>query len=150
MRTLGLIISFLLLVSLFPTHQFDWESYVVQSTENNLSNRDYQTDDSYDRQQAGVLYDNDELTLLTTYECENDDIIPCRMNQWGQQLRVFASRLQLRFQSIVLQIKRIIHILSVYLTTLINHISQFCSSAYLFCWQYAADCYVFAFRQIII
>lgn len=100
--------------------------------------------------QEDMLYDDDEVTLLSTYTCQHDDVVPRRINSWGAQLRVLTSRIQWRCQLAILLVKKLTHLLSAYLTTLINHISQFYSSIHSLCWQYAADCYVFAYRQILI
>ena len=107
-------------------------------------------DDSSCHAQTDKLYDDDILTLLITYDTENDDVLPFRVNSWSRQLRVLTSRIQLRSQHYVLLVKKLTRLLSVHLTTLLNHISQFYSSIHSLCWQYAADCYVFALRQIII
>ena len=97
-----------------------------------------------------VLYDDDAVTLLSTFSFQHDDGIPSRFNNGGRQLRVLNARVQLRSHALTTLVKRLTLLLSVHLTTLINHISQFYSSVKLLCWHHAADCYVFAFRQIII
>ena len=97
-----------------------------------------------------VVYDDDAITLLTTYHCQNDNGVPCRLNRWGRQLRVMSARMQIQWLSHVSLVKKITHLLSVYLTTLIHRISQFYSTLKPVCWQYSADCYVFAIRQILI
>ena len=150
MKSFVLIISSLLLMLLAPMDKLVGEDCAAMLTDGCLTEKYEQTNFVDYVQSDDILYDQDAVTLLTTYQCGNDDIVPCRINQWGQQLRTFASRLQFRHHSMLLQVKKMTHFLSVYLTTLINHISQYYSSLHSLCWQYAADCYVFAFRQIII
>ena len=149
MKELILVVFSFLLVLFASMVNMEQNGCAVLSTRYSLS------DDTHSKEIVGdvqpdILYDQDVVTLLTTYSCQNDDVMPCRMNQLVHQLRVFASRLQLRCQLVVLLLKKLTRFLSEYLTTLINHISQFYSSVNLCCWQYAADCYVFAFRQIVI
>ena len=150
MRGLILIISSLLLMLLTPMDKLMGEQYAVNSLENCRVEGNNSINDSQVIHSDDVLYDGDVVTLLTTYDFGNDDVVPRRVNQWGQQFRLFTTRLQFRYHSLVLQVKKMTRLLANYLTTLINHISQFYSSLHSLCWQYAADCYVFAFRQIII
>ena len=150
MRGLVLIISSLLLLLLTPMDKWMGEQCAVNLSGDCLTEGNSSLRDSQDMHSEDVLYDGDVVTLLTTYDCGNDDVVPRRVNQWGQQLRLFVARLQFRCHSLVLQVKKMTRLLSSYLTTLINHISQFYSLLHSLCWQYAVDCYVFAFRQIII
>ena len=143
MRILLFIFSCVLLMHLFPVEKWDAIACAAQTSENTMA--ELKSDDASD-----ILYDEDTRTLLSTILNQSDDVIPSRLNQWEVQLRVLSSRLQHRSHRIVLMVKRFILCMSDYLTTLINHITQFYSTLKLFGWQYAADCYVFAFRQIII
>ena len=155
MKGLILIVSCLLLMLIAPTIYLGWTGSAVQSiaccrVESVSAATGSVSDDSSMCSDSDILYDTNAVTLLSTFDSENDDVIPFRMNSWRYQIRTFSSRLQIRYQAVLLLVKKLIHWQSVYLTTLINHISQYYSSIYLFCWQYAADCYVFALRQIII
>ena len=163
MKSLLLVISCLLLVLLTPMDKLESDSCAVRLAEScqaeactpiaaaDQASSDMNCeDDSSCHAPTDKLYDDDVLTLLITYDAENDDVVPFRMNSWGHQLRVLTSRIQLRSQHYILLVKKLTRLLSVHLTTLVNHISQFYSSIHSLCWQYAADCYVFAFRQIII
>ena len=131
-----------MLVLLSPLERVDADASYLSSDKTQM--------DSHDEEVADILYDDDAVTLLTTFNCQNDDVVPCRLNRLGRQLRVMTSKVLFKFHSMVLLVKKLALLLSVHLTTLINHISQFYSTLKLVCWQYAADCYVFAFRQIII
>lgn len=143
MKGLFLLISCCILMLLSSLERVDRDaSAYLPSDEMQIGSQEEET--------ADVLYDDDTVTLLTTFNYQNDDVVPCRLNRLGRQLRVMTSRVQFRFHSMVLLVKRLALLLSVHLTTLINHISQSYSTLKLVCWQYAADCYVFAIRQIII
>lgn len=149
MKSLVLIISCLLLMLLAPIKQLGTDAYAVQYV-SSMQAEEVNQNPTHQQTQEDAIYDNDVVTLLSTYDCGNNDFIPCRINQWGQQLRMLTLRFQLRQYSLVLLVKQQTHLLAAHLTTLINHISQFYSSIHSLCWQYAADCYVFAFRQILI
>ena len=155
MKDLILIVSCLLLMLIAPMNYFGGMSGDIQSTEccvteGGFVDKSDVGDDILTQQGSAVLYDDDAMTLLMTYHAGNDDVAPFRMNTWGHQLRVLSTRLQFRCQSVVLLVKRLIRLLSVHFTTLVHHITQFYSSIHSLCWQHAVDCYVFAFRQIII
>lgn len=166
MKNLLLIFSCLLLVFLFPMEKLEGVNCGAKEMVDNEMNlgagnsgnsnhsvcdAELSSDVLYCAEgDVDVVYDDDVITLLNTYNSPNDDVIPTCLNQWGRQLRILTSRLQFRYLSITLQVKRLTHLMSIYLTTLINHISQSYSTLKQPCWQYASDCYVFAFRQIII
>lgn len=142
MKNLFLVISCLFLTILFHVEEQERTANVdIQAAE--VINTDVDQDDY-------VLYDDDVITLLTTYDCQNDDVVPCRMNQWGRHIRVLISRIQHQNHRTVLIVKRLTHLLSVYLSTLVHHNSQFYSTFKSICWQFPSDCYVYAIRQIII
>ena len=142
MRILFLIISCFVLVFLCPVDALDKADRAALAEEC--------VGTACESQDIDVIYDDDAITLLTTYDCQNDDVVPCRLNRWGRQLRVMTSRVQSHCHNRVLLVKKLIRLLSVHLTTLVHHISQSYSTLRTLCWQYAVDCYVFAFRQIII
>ena len=142
MKGLFLIISCFMLMLLSPLERVDMDA-PVRMAENSLMGIEAE-------ENTDVLYNDDTVTLLTTFSSLSDDVIPCRLNRLGRQLRVMSSRIQIRCNTLISVVKRLALLLSVHLTTLLNHISQFYSSIKPFCWQYAVDCYVFAFRQIII
>ena len=143
MRILLLIFSSILLMHLLPIEKLDVTACAVQASEQSMM--EFDNDNS-----SGVVYDEDMQTLLSTISNQADDVASNRLNQWEIQLRILTSRIQYRSHKLILMIKRLILCLSDYLTTLINHITQFYSTLKFIGWQYAADCYVFAFRQIII
>ena len=97
-----------------------------------------------------VLYDGDEMALLDMYQLQNDDLVPFRINQASRQLRILTSRVQCRCHTLLLLVKRLAQQLSHHLSTLVTHFATSYSTLKPLSWQYAADCYVFAFRQIII
>lgn len=152
MKNLLLIMTCLLFVFLYPAEKLGGEGYAdknrVNSEMNTPGNDSFAEEIGQDAED--MLYDENAINLLATYNSPNDDVIPTRLNRWSGQLRVLTSRLQWRCHSITVEVKRLTHLLSIYLTTLINHTSQSYSTLKQLCWQYAVDCYVFAFRQIII
>lgn len=141
MKSFFLIFSCLILILLCPVDKLDKADCA------NLSGDDVE---AVCDAQEDILYDDDAITLLTTYDCQHDDVIPMRLNRWGRQLRVMTSRIQLQCNSHISMVKKITRLLSAYLTTLVHHNSQSYSTLKPLCWQYSVDYYVFAYRQIII
>ena len=66
------------------------------------------------------------------------------------QLRHLSSRLQLRQNPHGLHTNKAIQRLLLYLTTLINHITQSFTTLKIVNWQRSSDFYVFAYRHILI
>lgn len=97
--------------------------------------------------EEGQLVNED---VVTADDMLYDDVVPCRQNRLAQRLRTMSWRIQFRILNERLVVKRITSLLSVYYSILVNHISQSYSTLKLLCWQYSVDCYVFAFRQILI
>lgn len=149
MKGIILIFSCLLLILLIPMKGLVAESCASDSVTFHMAEGEGLISDGSDTQ-TDILYDDNVLTLLTTYDCQNDDVVPCRLNRLAQQLRVMTSRIQLRLSHHILAVKRVVSLLSAYYSNLLNHISQGYSTLKLLCWQYSVDCYVFAFRQILI
>ena len=149
MKGLILVLSCLLLFLLIPMNGLVGDGCTGDSALSCLTEGEKVMGDG-DDMQTDILYNDDVLTLLTTYDCQNDDVVPCRLNRLARQLRVMSSRVQMRCHRYSLMVKKLTTLLSVYFSTLINHIIQSYSTLKLVCWQYSSDCYVFAFRQILI
>ena len=149
MKGLILMLSCLLLILLIPMNGLVGDSCTGDAASSHLMEEEKVMYDGGNTQ-TDLLYNDDVLTLLTTYDCQNDDVVPCRLNRLAHQLRVMSSRVQIRCHRYSLMVKKLTTLLSVYFSTLINHITQSYSTLKLVCWQYSSDCYVFAYRQILI
>ena len=91
-----------------------------------------------------------EIVAIKAMSSRTGDIMPHDTYSLARHIRVLTTRVQFRYQNTVILLKKFLKTLSSYLTTLINHISLSYTSIKFPSWQYATDCYVFAFRHIII
>ena len=91
-----------------------------------------------------------EIIALSAGEPQAGDFMYHDTHSLARHIRVLSTRIQFRYQASVILLKKFLKTLSNHLTTLINHISLSYTTIKFPSWQYATDCYVFAFRHIII
>ena len=92
----------------------------------------------------------EEISAPSLENFRSDLVSAPGANTANWQVRPFHSRQPYRPLPHSHQVRKRTKMLSDHLTTLINHITLNYTTIRIPCWQYASDCYVFAYRHILI
>ena len=139
MRFILLLLTSIFLIQ-FSTHesaeQDDYASSSIESI-HNLS-----ADENAQQAQHDFLLAEDDRP--------ETPMVRCNLHSMLMHMRVMNSRIQWRSNANVLIAKKLVRTMATMLAMQTNHEAQTFNSLRRTNWQYAADCYVFAFRQILI